>query len=261
VSVAIHKLWLPIVLQPSNSVTSHLALGYEDLPLASGLNDYDYHDWVVDVSSSVSYAAASPALMQSIDMSFVPRARGGQYDHKFQIRFPAHVFPANGVAVLTRYDQNHQVLSVETQPFNGGLDNVFVLFPSTSVVFPGLAANAIEGNAVMPPQRFAGLRITLEAPVPFNLFADGLSSPHGTGLFFDPILNVLNTGEAIHAGDLRLLTVPVSTWVWPEENVRLDLAYPLVGYTSGNPPAFSFAANWWADYNHCVFDGFVCGTP
>jgi hypothetical protein len=199
--------------------------------------------------------------MQGIDMSFVPLARGGQYDHNFQIRFPAHVFPANGAAVLTRYDQNHQVLSVETQPFNGSVDNVFVLFPSTLVVFPGLAVNAVEGNGVMPPQRFADLRITLDAPVPFHLFADGLSSPHGTGLFFDPVLSVLDTGDEIHAGDLRLLAVPVSAWVWPEEHVRLDLAYPLVGYTPGSPPAFTFPSNWWESHNHCVFDGFACGAP
>ncbi len=249
-----------MLVQRGNSVSWHLVLGYEDMPLASSLNDFDYNDWVVNISSTVTYSSASPALMQSIDMSFVPQARGGQYDHNFQIRFPAQVFPSNGVAVLTRYDQNHQVLSVETQPFIGSIDNIFVLFPATSVVFPGIAVNAVEGRAVMPPQRFADLSITLHTPVPFHLFADGLSSPRGQGMFFDPILNVLDTGDEIHAGDLRLLTVPISAWMWPEEKVRLDLAYQLVGYTPGNPPVFSFPSYWWGSHNHCVFDGFACGT-
>ena len=258
----IYRIWLPIVpLMFGNGAPWHLALGYEDLPLASGQNDFDYNDWVVNISSTVSYAAASPALMRKIDMSFVPQAKGGSYEHNFQIRFRAQVFPGSGVAVLTRYDQNHQVLSVETRRFDGSIDNVFTLFPATSEVFPGYAVNAIESNGVMPPQRFADLSITLDAPVPFNLSADGLSAPHGQGLFFDPILNVLNTGDAIHAGDLRLLTVPASAWVWPEERVRLDLAYPLVGFMPGNPPAFTFPSNWWESYNHCVLDGFACGAP
>jgi hypothetical protein len=259
---ATYKFWLPLVqLLPSNSVPWHLALGYEDLPLASSLNDFDYNDWVVNISSTVSYAAARPALMQKIDMSFVPRARGSQYYHNFQIRFPAQVFPGIGVAVLTLYDQNHQVLNVQTQTFDGSIDNSFVLFPDTSAVFPGVIVNAIEPEAVMLPQRSADLSITFNAPVPFNLTTAALNLPHGQGLFFDPILHVLNTGDDVHAGDLRLLTVPIGDWMWPEEAVRLDLAYPLVGYTAGNPPAFSFPSFWWASHNHCVYDGAACGAP
>jgi hypothetical protein len=88
-----------------------------------------------------------------------------------------------------------------------------------------------------------------------------LSQPHGEGLFFDPVLRVINTGEQVHSGDVRLLSVPSTHWQWPEENVRIDRAYPLVVYQAVNPPDFYFPATWWTNFNHCVYDGVVCVTP
>ncbi len=90
---------------------------------------------------------------------------------------------------------------------------------------------------------------------------DWLSEPHGTNLFFDPTLLVYDTGETIHQGDLRLLSVPATGWKWPEEGVRIDRAYPMVQFTPGNPPTIVFPANWWTSFNHCVYDGFACGLP
>jgi hypothetical protein len=257
-----YKLWLPVILkQPTALGQWQLMLGYEDLPLATGRNDYDYNDWIVQISSTVSYLAESPGLMQKINLSFVPQASGAAYDHSFGLRFPAQVFASNGTAVLTIYDRNHNVLNTHTQPFIGSVDNQFEIFPDTMTVFPGALINTIEGLPVTPPQRFADLSLTFDTPFVFSVTADSLSQPHGQGLFFDPTMLVLNTGETIHSGDVRLLTVPINNWLWPEEGIRLDRAYPQVVYAPGNPPSFTFPAMWWTTHNHCVYDGVACGTP
>jgi len=260
--LVIYRLWLPLVAkQPGDSLQWQVALGYEDLSLVTGLNDFDYNDWVVQISSTVSYSTTSPGRMQKLDMYFIPRARGGGYYHTFQMRFPAQALPSDGTAVLTIYDQNRRVISTQTQAYHGNAENVFDIFQNTSTVFPGGPVNVVEGAPLVPPQRFADLSITFDTPFVFDVPAAGLSLPHGQGLFFDPTLLVLNTGDEIHVGDLRLLSVPISNWLWPEEGVRIDRAYPGVVYVPGSPPSFSFSPLWWTNFNHCVYDGQVCGTP
>ncbi len=259
-----YTLFMPLVsgkVESSSVSKWGVELGYEDLPLSSGLNDFDYNDWAVAIDGATTYASASSNLMQKMVMSFTPLARGASYDHQFQVFIPAQKFPSNGSAVLTLYDQNHTLLSTQTIPFVGGVDNVFVIFSKTSTVFPGSVVNSIEGKTPVPAQRYAQLSIVFDTPFPFTLDKGDLSLPHGQGLFFDPRLNVLNTGEQVHMGDIRLLSVPSTSWLWPEEGVRIDRAYPSVIYSAGNPPGFTFPLSWWTNFNHCVYDGVKCGTP
>jgi hypothetical protein len=75
------------------------------------------------------------------------------------------------------------------------------------------------------------------------------------------VLKVHNTGELVRARDVRLLSVPVTNWKWPEEGVRIERAYPSVIYVPGSPPSVSFPPGWWASFNHCVYDGVACGLP
>jgi hypothetical protein len=74
-------------------------------------------------------------------------------------------------------------------------------------------------------------------------------------------LEYRGVGEQIHSGDVRLLSVPSTHWLWPEESVRIDRAYPKVVHQPADPLNFLFPDGWWTDFNHCVYDGVVCGTP
>ena len=64
---------------------------------------------------------------------------------------------------------------------------------------------------------------------------------HGENLFFDPYIIVNNTGEDIHTGDVRMLTVPTD-WQWPTpDGNAIWNPYPKVN--EGTPP--TFCPYWW----------------
>ena len=58
-----------------------------------------------------------------------------------------------------------------------------------------------------------------------------------------------------------MLSLPIASWLWPEEGVRIDRAYPLVVYKPGNPSDFIFPSSWWIVHNHCIYDGLPCNAP
>ena len=235
----------------------HVSVGFEDLPLASGENDYDYNDWITDIDGFADFDVRANNGLSEIIFNFNPQARGALYDHTFHIAIPAGTFGSDGTAVLTIFDQNHQVLSSQTSAFVASADTDFVIFPNTSAVFPNLA-NTFESVPSVPAQRYASLDITFSQPAPFDLASYNLALPHGGGLFFDPYLYVHNTGDTIHRGDIRMLTVPDTSYKWPEEKVRIDKAYPNVTFVAGNPPTINFPNMWWLNFNHCVYDGIAC---
>lgn len=259
----LYHVYLPGVSNQVSEVktTWNVMIGYEDLSLITGQNDFDYNDWTVAIDGTLTFRSASSDLLQNFTLSFVPRARGGFYDHTFQIRITAQAFASNGTAVVNLYDQNHNLISRQVKPFSSSTDNTFVIFAKTSEVFPGSVINTVEGVPWSAPQRYADLTITFDTPVPFSFNSNDIIHPHGEGLFFDPTLLVINNGEQIHRGDVRLLSIPSGAWLWPEESTQIDRAYPLVVFKSSNPPDFSFPSSWWTVHNHCVYDGVSCGTP
>jgi LruC domain-containing protein len=253
----IFKIYFPAAMRQTEVIVEwHAAVGFEDLPLAGGANDYDYNDWIADINGYASFDPANHGLRE-ITFSFMPHARGATYDHTFHILIPHGTFGSNGTAVVTIMDQNNQAISSQTFAFQASADNDFVIFPNTSDVFPDLA-NTYESKPFMPPQRFASLDITFTNPAPFDFSIYNFGTSHGEGLFFDPYLFVHNTGDTIHRGDIRMLTVPENTYLWPEEQIRIDKAYPNVTFVPGNPPTITFPNNWWLTYNHCVYDGVPC---
>jgi LruC domain-containing protein len=235
----------------------HVAVGFEDLPLATGANDYDYNDWITDIDGFADYDVLANNGLSEIAFNFRPQARGAVFDHTFHIAIPGGTFGSDGTAVLTTFDQNHQVLSSQSSPFVASANTDFVIFPNTSDVFPELT-NTYETLPYVPAQRYATLDITFNNPAPFDLTSYNFALPHGGGLFFDPYLYVHYTGEAIHRGDIRILTVPDVIYKWPEESIRIDKAYPNVTFVAGNPPTITFPNMWWLNYNHCVYDGVLC---
>ncbi len=259
-----YRLYLPLIDgQPAGNPVQdwNVGLGYEDLSLSTGKNDFDYNDWVVEIRSALTYTSASSGLLKQIDLSIAPRALGASYDHQFELTFPAQAFASDGTAVLTITNQKGQVVSTQSTSFAHSTDNRFVIFPHTEEVFAGMEVNTAENLPGKPSQRFAELRIVFNSPFAFTIAANTFDLPHGEGLFFEPSLKVLPTGDQIRRGDMRLLSVPVTNWSWPEEGVQIDHAYPAVRYTAGSPPSFSFPTSWWTSHNNCVYDGVACGTP
>ncbi len=236
-------------------------LGYEDLSLVTGQNDFDYNDWAVALNGSFTFTSETSNLLESFTLVFDPRTRGATYDHSFMIYFPAQTFTTNGTVVINLYDGAQNLISKKVETFTSNTDNTYVIFTKTSDVFPGSVVNTIEGNPTGLPQRYADFSITFDTPTVFNFDPNALFQPHGQNLFFDPILLVLNISEYIHQGDVRLLSIPFSDYRWPEEGVRIDRAYPLVSYIPITPPDFSFPDSWWTVFNNCVYDGVPCGTP
>lgn len=163
--------------------------------------------------------------------------------------------------MVNLYDANRNLIKTQVIPFYKSMDNTYVIFAKTSEVFPGSIVNTVEAGLSLSAQRYADLTLTLDTPGFFNNDPKQLSDPHGGGLFFDPELNVLDNNEQIHQGDLRMLSLPSNSWLWPEEGVRIDRAYPLVIYKPGTPPDFTFPTSWWSVQNNCVYNGVPCGTP
>lgn len=236
------------------------SVGFEDLPLLYGANDYDFNDWAVDINGNVALNPINN-ILSKITFDFNPIARGAGFTHAFHLRIPAQTFHSDGTAVLTTYDANHNVSGTQTLPFTASSINDYVIFNNTLDVFPGSLVDTIEGQPFVYPQRFAKLSITFNSPFEFSFASYNFSDPHGVGMFFDPYLKVWNTGDEIHTGDLRLLIVPSTGYLYPEERVRIDHAYPLVTYVPGNPVNFLFPNGWWTSFNHCVYDGVPCTAP
>jgi LruC domain-containing protein len=255
------KVWFPTAMGSTTvSITQTIksvAVGFEDLPLVGGENDYDYNDWITDVEITGTYDLHANNGLSNMKFDFIPKARGALYEHTFHLAIPGGTFGSDGRAVLTIKDQNHNVISRQTSAFVASSGADFVIFANTSDVLPNLA-NTFENVPYAPPQRYATLEITFSNPAPFDFSKYNFASPHGGGLFFDPYLYVQNTGQAIHRGDIRMLTVPEISYMWPEEKVRIDKAYPDVTFIAGNPPTITFPNNWWFNHNHCVYDGVVC---
>ena len=259
----LYKLYLPIgISMMKERVLWEATVGYEDLPLlgvAGNQNDYDYNDWLVDIFAEFFFDPSSGGLTK-ITFDFIPQARGAAYQHSFHVLFPANTFASNGTSVQTTYDQNHNVISTQTIPFTPSTALDYVV-PNTDLIFPGEIVNTVEGKSNEPalPRRTVSLTLEFTSPFPFNLTDYLLTDAHGNGLFFNPYLKVINTGEQINTGDIRMLIFPEAHWPWPEERVRIDRAYGDLIFTPGTPPQIIFPDGWWNNFNNCVYNGIPCG--
>jgi hypothetical protein len=258
---ALYRVYFPSAEnEKSISGVVPMTIGFEDLQFDRPDMDFDYNDWVTNIDTRLEIDEDTQDLYR-IDFLVTPRARGGVRIHAFHINIPANTFETDGVATLTIKDENGNVVSSTITPFDASQDNDFNVIPCTCDAFPvqGQIVNAIEGEPVEQTRRTADLSIEFYNPGPFDLSylsEESISEPHGTGLFFDPYIDVLDFGFEIHQGDLRMLSVPDINWMWPEERVRIDRAYTDV---DGGPPDFSFPDGWWNSPNTCVFgDGVKC---
>jgi hypothetical protein len=262
-ATGLYKVYLPNS-ESEGSIQSlvPMTIGYEDLDFDRDDMDFDYNDWVTRIDTRLIVGTDNDHLYR-INFIISPQARGGVRDHNFHILIPANTFASDGVATLTIKDQFGSIISSTSTPYHADWDNDYVAISPTSDAFPqkGQIVNAFEKQPYIPTQRTAELSIQFYTPGPFNmdyLSEERISIPHGNGLFFDPYLEVLGKNLEIHQGDLRLLSIPEITWMWPEERVRIDWAYPDV---SGNEPNFVFPDQWWLNHNTCVYgDGISCSS-
>jgi LruC domain-containing protein len=262
-SISVYKLYLPTIGRV-NAVSNvvPLTLGFEDLDFDRPDMDFDYNDWVTNVDTNLVVDRENQNLYR-ISFQITPRARGGVRTHAFHILIPADTFASNGYATLITRDGNGSVVSYQQTPYVASQASDFVVIPCTCDAFPeaGEIINAKEGTPLALTQRTVQLIIEFSSPAPFEqdyLSESKLSQPHGEGLFFDPYLEVLDKSLEIHQGDLRLLSIPTVNWMWPEERVRIDRAYPDV---TGDDPAFTFPDGWWQNHNTCVYgDGIKCSS-
>ncbi len=246
----------PIVCEQT---VGELTVGYEDVPLKS-LIDYDFNDWITDITANLKYVDQVECLLSSISFKFEPEARGAQNNHAFHMRFLAKDFKSSGQATLVIRDQNGNLISTTNHAFTAGQDNDYTIFPKTSQVFDDLV-NTIEAQRPMKsPQRTAELTISFTTPFQFTLDDYNLENPHGVNLFFDPWLDVFTNTvppvpiTKVHAGDTTILTIPRIGWKWPEESV------PVYGSYNSVKSDLVFPPNWYlpANANNCVYDGVPC---
>jgi hypothetical protein len=245
-----------------------VAAAYEDLPYDAAQFDWDYNDWVSTIELEAQSVAANGGVhLARLDFAFNPEARGAAYDHEFHVRFPAGTFQCDGISTLTLLDQGGNTLDQDVNPFDASVLNDF------NVIWTAQAfddqTNTEEGPgapAYVPTRVTALLRLDFPEPCPFDLGTfDPATAFHGQGLFFEPVLHVVRTGQNIGVGDDRTLIVPQLDWAWPEERVEIWNAYqrPYVNFlVEDNPPPTyrpTFQPDWWEHPTDCVYgDGTRC---
>ncbi len=257
---------------PENKALDRLdiSVGFEDLPLNDRTMDFDYNDWIADVDSELVYCNTVSAGYQLWRMEFniTPQARGAAYNHVFHLRFKPGTFPSDGTAILSVFDQDGNLVGAPLeQPFIAAQENDFAVIDPTSSAFPGSVINTIETRPRFAPARTATLVLEFDDPffldiTPFDPALPG--NVHGDNLLFDPYLFVMpSQGDTyeIAQGSERMLVVPGTAYLWPEERIPVWTAYPDV--TPGDlttdpltPPVFP--EGWWLNYNNCVYDGVPC---
>jgi hypothetical protein len=194
-----------------------LSVAYEDLPIGGG-NDWDYNDFVVDIDTLATFFGTSTDrdLIQ-MDFTIRPEAKMAGYTHVMHL--DADTFQCNGT-----YEIYRDGSLVGSGNYNDGTGIDVVLVPNT---------------ASYPDEVLLTISFTGDCNFSFPTWDPNLY--HGENLFYDPYLHVNNTGEDIHAGDVRMLTVPVD-WQWPTpDGNAIWNVYPKV--TAGSPPTFQ--PYWW----------------
>ena len=196
-----------------------LSVAYEDLSIASG-NDWDFNDFVVDIDTVATFWGTSTDRdLVQMDFTVRPEAKLAGYTHRMHL--DADTFACNGTYELYRDGS-----LVESGTYNDGTGIDVILVPNT-------------GSA--PNEVLLTISFTGDCQFSFPVWDQNLY--HGEKLFYDPYLYVNSTGEDIHTGDVRMLTVPVD-WQWPTPDGNpICNVYPKVTNCYPGPP--TFVPYWW----------------
>jgi hypothetical protein len=204
-----------------------LNIAFEDLPLCGG-NDWDYNDFVVTMEIEAKfYGSSTYHEMEYIEFTVTPQAKMAGYWHKMHLAIPAGTFGEDGTYELVR------TLTTGPETITGDYDDSLGL----DVLVVTDTQNKVPINSV--------LTITFtEGPNFFFPEWDDCDF-HGESLFFDPYLEVMNTGETVHPGDPRFLSIP-DDWMWQTPDGRsIWLDYDGVGMPTAPELGPTFAPEWW----------------
>ena len=171
-------------------------IAFEDLPFGGG-NDWDYNDWVADINVLATYfGTSSDNDLVQMDFTITPQAHLAGYTHVMHL-------DADTIACDGTYELYRDSVLVGSGNYISSTGVDVVLVPNTG---------SAPGNVT--------LNLYFDAPCAFDFSAfDPYATYHGEDLFFDPYIRVNNTGQEIHQGDPRMLTVPID-WQWPTPDVR-----------------------------------------
>ena len=206
---------LPVVWPEGGTLT----VAYEDLPLDRD-NDWDYDDFMVDIDTVATFFGSSEEnneYITQIKFTVHPQAKLAEYTHRMHLF--VDTFERDGTYELYRNGS-----LVESGNYDNGTGLDVILVPNT-----GSYPYSVE------------LIIFFDGGLAFSFPEWNENFYHGENLFFDPYLHVNSTGEDIHTGDVRMLTVPIGGYSQRQDGNAIWDVYPKV--TSGNPPTFQ--PNWW----------------
>ena len=215
-------------------------------------NDLDYNDLVIQ--SRVIKSATQ------LDLTFIAKARGAGYDHKFRFRIPK-----TGVTGIYHAVMGDMTVTSDADYF------YVTVFESTKAALPGGAPSLLFANTVAEdactPDNIKSVTVTFN-PVLFNPLYNSAKP-------YEPYISVYTSGNAlIGLPDYDLyvrsitdrsafnqsadtfynfingynvypngIVIPAD-WRWPSE--RIDIRGPYPGFTSLNSPT-GFTANWYTN--------------
>lgn len=220
-------------------------IAYEDFCMPSQENDYDYNDFITDVSVIGTYSTG----LTKLNFTFNARARGGWYNHTLHLRIPANTFGSDGTWFIEYYENNGSMIGSATLTFGKDKDIDLIVFENTYFASPpnwppDYDSNTRTGHGLKLCRKTV---IVLNFTKPFEFDMNDYNPEkvgiHGENLFFDPYLFVKNTLQEVHIGDPRIIVIPTN-WAWPASGIGIWEVYPYnsvtsEGVTAGNPPTFT----------------------
>jgi len=237
-------------------------IAYEDLYPNPG--DADYNDFVMAFQSTESYNASGE--LETINMSFLPVARGAGYNHSVHLDLNGEVWNSRNITTITdeMFNGDAIVKATYTNMENGTeIDKYYnkdnrdvVLFYNTRATLDGFA-NVYDNNDLTSPLWRTDVEISLANPE-LNMFDErGMIADDSYRIY----LNVNNTNKdidlyTVNQADGMIdsngypfgLIVPDS-WQWPLERQNINDAYPLFedyrAWLSGESEELSYAAEHW----------------
>ncbi|MFW9896802.1 MAG: hypothetical protein ACFFD7_13435, partial [Candidatus Thorarchaeota archaeon] len=135
-------------------------------------------------------------------------------------------------------------MHLDADAFTG--DGFYEVYRDGSLADSGVYDHLVGIDVVLVPNTVSlpievVLTISFVGPCEFSFPDWDQDLFHGENLFYDPYLEVLSTGDFIHQGDVRMLTVPID-WQWPTpDGNAIWNVYPKV--IAGFPP--TFVPYWW----------------
>lgn len=249
------------VSYPERSVWGTIA--YEDLYPRPG--DADYNDFVVNFKITEFYNSSEE--LESINMKFVPVARGAGYNHSFHLSLDGEIDNTRNAHATTTpvFDNPAEVSATYTNLTNGEShtqyfadDEDVKIFGSTRTAVGGGFVNHSASQAPRQPKWVTEVNVSLSDP-------EDVSSSLKDGDFnYRPYLHVNNTNQDIDLFQVNPnngmidrngypfgLVVP-DDWAWPEERVSINRAYPLFSeyrsWLSGDSDEISEQAMTWFDF-------------